>query len=113
MLRVRESFLIHLLDDECSSLIGLAKLCVFDIDSTTVPYMNQLTLSMYLLIQSALHLRQSPAALIESLHRGMIVYRRHSRESIINRALMTFVYRKAMKHLHLEIRHHVVVGKTF
>jgi hypothetical protein len=40
------------------------------------------------------------------------VYLKHRRASIINRALMTFAYRKTMKHLRLEIGHHVVVGKT-
>jgi hypothetical protein len=33
--RVRESDLLHLVDDECLSLISLAKLCgIFDIDPT-------------------------------------------------------------------------------
>jgi Mab-21 protein len=114
VLSVTESFLIHLLDDECSSLIGLAKLCgVFDINPWARECVNQLTLSMYLLIQSALRLRQLPTTFIDSFRRVMIVYHRHSHGSIINRALMIFAYRKAMKQLRSEIDHRVVLGKTF
>ena len=75
--------------------------------------MNQLTLSMYLLIQSALRLRQSSATLIESLRRVMIVYPTYPRDLFINLALMTFAYRKAMKHFRAEIGDYVVVRKTF
>jgi hypothetical protein len=109
-----DSNLIHLLDDECSSLIGLAKLCgVFDIDSLTGESVSQTTLSMYLVIQSALRLRQLPPTLIKSLRRVIIAHMRCPSEAIINRAMITFAYRKAVKHLRLEIGHHVVVGKTF
>jgi hypothetical protein len=51
---VKDSILMYQMDNECSSLIGLAKLCgVFDIDSVTVESVNQTTLLMYLVIQSA------------------------------------------------------------
>jgi hypothetical protein len=111
---VRESTLMHLVDDECSSLISSAKLCgTFDTDANIVEDVKQVTLSMYLLIQSALHLRQSPATFIKTLRNVITVYMRHSSDLIINRALMTFVYRKVIKHLRLEIGHHVVLGKTF
>jgi hypothetical protein len=100
--RVKESDLLHLVDDECVSLISLAKLCgIFDIDPTETESVTQLTLSMYLLIQSKLQLMHSTATIIEALRKVMIVHRRHDPVMTVNRAMMTFVYRKAVRHLRL------------
>jgi uridylate kinase len=76
--RVTESDLLHLVDDECVSLISLTKLCgIFDIDPTKTENVSQLTLSMYLLIQSKLQLMHSTATIIEALRKVIIVHRRH------------------------------------
>jgi hypothetical protein len=82
---VKESDLLRLADDECLSLISLAKLCgTFDIDPTMAEQVNQLTMSMYLLVQSKLQLLHSTATIIEALRKVMIVHNRHdpSRSSI-------------------------------
>jgi hypothetical protein len=58
--RVKESDLLHLVDDECLSLISLTKLCgIFDINPTKTEAVSQLTLSMHLFIQSKLQLMHS------------------------------------------------------
>jgi hypothetical protein len=58
------------------SLISLAKLCgTFDIDPTETEQVNQLTMSMYLLVQSKLQLLHSTATIIEALRKVMIVHK--------------------------------------
>jgi hypothetical protein len=85
------------------SLISLAKLCgIFDIDPTETEAVTQLTLSMYLLIQSKLQLMHSTATIIEALRKVIIVHQRHDpvrHLMTVNRAMMTFVYRKSVRHL--------------
>jgi hypothetical protein len=98
--RVMKSDLLHLVDDECLSLIGLTKLCgIFDINPRETECVNQLTLLMYLLIQSKLQLMHSAASIIEALRRVIIVHQRHDPTMTVNRAMMIFVYRKAVRHL--------------
>jgi hypothetical protein len=71
---VKESNLLHLVDDDCLSLISLTELCgVCEIDPTRTEAVNQLTLSMYLLIQYKLKLMHSSVTIIEALHKVMIV----------------------------------------
>jgi Mab-21 protein len=102
----RESNLLNLVDDECSSMIGLAKLCGrWDNDPRSSECMFQLVLSLYLFIQSALKLRKPLATIIEILGCVIVVFRKLTYEFIINRALMIFVYRKAMKHFRSIINH--------
>ena len=96
---VRNSDLLHLMDDESLSLIGLAKLCgVFDIKPLEGENLSQLTLLVYLLVQCKLRLNHPPATFIEILPIVMTTYFRHN-ENIINRSLMMFAYRKAILHL--------------
>jgi hypothetical protein len=101
VLRVKESDLLHLMDDESLSLIGLAKLCgVFDINTQETEALSQLTLSVYLLVQCKLRLKHSPATFIEVLHLVTTTYYRHrSDSSIINRTLMMLAYRRVIQHL--------------
>jgi hypothetical protein len=107
---VNESDLLHLVDDECLSLISLAKLCgVFDFDPMKIEDVTQLTLSMYLLIQSKLHLMHSTATIIETLRKVMIVHQRHDPRMTVNRAIMVFIYRKAMRLFRLTTIQRVVV----
>jgi hypothetical protein len=99
---VKESDLLHLADDECLSLISLAKLCgTFDIYPMWAEQVTQLTLLMYLSVQSKLKLLHSTATNIKALRKVMIVHKRLDRGMIVSRAMMTFVYRKAVRHLHL------------
>jgi hypothetical protein len=98
--RVTESPLLHLVDDECVSLISLTKLCgIFDINPTETETVIQLTLLMYLLIQSKLQLMHCAATIIETLHEVIIVHPRNHPENTVNRAMMTFVYRKIVRHV--------------
>jgi hypothetical protein len=60
-----------------------------------------------------IRLKQLPATFIKSLRRVMIAHLDNPRGLGTNCALMTFAYRKAMKHLCLEISHHAVVEKLF
>jgi hypothetical protein len=67
--------------------------------------MIQLTLSIYLLIQSKLQLMHSTATIIETLRKVMIVHRRLDPRDTVNRAMMTFVYRKSVRLLCTTVQH--------
>ena len=96
---VEKSDLLHLMDDESLSLIGLAKLCgLFDINSFILENVGQLPLSVYLLVQCKLRLKHPPATFIETLPIVMTTCFQVN-DYIINRSLMMFVYRKAIQHL--------------
>ena len=103
---VQMSDLLHLMDDESLSLIGLAKLCgLLDINlrqgnSPGIEFVSQLTLLVYLLVQCKLRLKHPRATFIETLRIAMATCFRHHNDDIINRSLMMFAYRKAIKHLH-------------
>ena len=100
VLNVRKSDLLSLTDDDCLSLIGLAKLCgVFDINPLGGEHLNQLTLSMYLLVQSKLRLQHSMTSLVAILPAIQSVHDIHNEIMFINRAMMTFVYRKIVLRL--------------
>jgi len=100
VLPVDGSDLYLLLDDECLLSISLARLCgVFDIDKRRSENLTQMTLSMYLLVQSKVRLRHSVTALIDILPLIQRVHDRHSERMIINRAMMAFIYRKTIKQL--------------
>ena len=100
VMRVTESDLLHLMDDESLSLIGLAKLCgLFDNNSYMLEFVSQLTLSVYLLVQCKLRLKHPPATFIEILRIVMTTYCGYPNDLIINRSLMMFAYRKAILHL--------------
>jgi len=97
---VNVSNLFMLLDDECLSLISLSRLRgVFDIDPQSVETVTQLTLSLYLLVQSKLRLRHSVTSLIDILRVIQRVHDRYRERLIINRAMMAFIYRKTVVHL--------------
>jgi hypothetical protein len=97
---VKESDLLRLVDDECVSLISLTKLCgIFDIHPAGIEAVSQLTLSMYLLIQSKLQLMHVTTAVIETLRKVMIVHQKHNPRKSVNRAMMTFAYHKAVRHI--------------
>jgi len=84
VLRVKGSdlFLLFLLDDECLSLISLARLWCFDIDPLKGENVTQLAMSMYLLVQSKIRLRHSVASLIDILPLIQRVHDRHSRPNV-------------------------------
>jgi hypothetical protein len=100
VMRVTDSDLLHLMDDESLSLIGLAKLCgVFDIDPEQIESVSQLTLSVYLLVQCKLRLKHPPATFIETLRIVMTTCFRYPSDHIVNRSLIMFAYKKALIHL--------------
>jgi Mab-21 protein len=100
VMRLKNSDLLHLLDDESLSVIGLAKLCgVFDINPQDTENITLLTSTAYLLVQCELRLKHPPALFTAAL---IIVIRacfRHENKMIINRALLMLAYRRAIQHL--------------
>ena len=93
VLRVKGSDLFLLTDDDCLSLINLARFCgVFDIDLSSGETVVQLTLSMFLLIQSKLRLRHYMTSLIDSLRVIQRVHDSNEEGRIINRAKNDGVY---------------------
>lgn len=85
---------LHLTDDDCTSLIDLAKLCgTFEISRTLHERVPQPTLSAYLLIQSKLRLKHSAATFVEILRRVVseCLEMHDFHICIINRAMLTFV----------------------
>ena len=97
ILMIDESDLLLLMDDDCLSLISLARLCgVFDINPLIIEPVTQLTMSMYLLVQSKLRLRHSMTSLIDILRVIQRVHDQHDESMITNLAMMTFVYRKTV-----------------
>jgi len=108
VLRVKKSDLLLLLDNDSLSLISLARLCgVFYIDPESSESVYQLTLSMYLLVQSKLRLEFSVKSLIDILP---VIKRVHdmfggSERAIINQAMMAFIYRKTVVHLKRRLAH--------
>lgn len=100
VMRVKESDLLHLMDDESLSLISLAKLCgLFDINPEYAEVVIQLTLSVYLLVQCKLRLQHPPATFMNALRSVVLVYFKHDSQMIINRAMLMLVYRRAIQHL--------------
>jgi len=99
-LTVKKSDLLLLLDDDCLSLISLARLCgVLDINPLSAESVSQLTLSMYLLVQSKLRLRHSVTSLIDILPVIQRVHDMYGERHIINRAMMAFIYRQTVLQL--------------
>jgi Mab-21 protein len=99
---VRKTPLFYLVDDDCMSLIGLATLCgIFndELVAVEIEAVVQLTLSLYLLIQSKLQLRHPAATFVKSLCTVINLYAKHSTQNIINRAMLMFVYFKAFRRL--------------
>jgi hypothetical protein len=93
-----KSDILYLMDDDYSSLIGLSLLCGRS-STRRLESVNQLTVSLYLLIQSKLQLSHSPATFIEVLRNVFAACLRHSILSIINRGMLMFTYRKAVRRL--------------
>jgi len=101
LLTVEKSDLLLMLDHDCLSLISLARLSgVFDRPKgpRSTEAVTQLTLSIYLLIQSKLRLRHSVTSLSDILRVIQRVHDRHDEGDIINRAMMAFIYRKTVIH---------------
>ena len=100
VLRTEGSDLLLLMDDDYLSLISLARLCgVFDMNPLDGENVIQLTLLIYLLVQSKLRLRHSMTSLIDILRVIQRVHDRYPERAIINRAMMTIVYRKTVLRL--------------
>ena len=101
LLTFTKSILLMLLDDDCVSLIGLATLCgVFDIDISQREVLLETTLSLYLFVQCKLRLRHSRSTFSNVLN--MLNHVRFlDPRKIINPALLTFVYFKAVCRLHM------------
>ena len=97
---VEQSELLMLMDDDCLSLIGLWRLCsVIDKNTFNIEGVSQLTLSMYLLVQSKLRLRHLMTSLIDILRLIQRVRDSYTKHAIINCAMMMFVYRKIVLRL--------------
>jgi hypothetical protein len=92
------SDLLYLMEDDCLSLIGLSIFCGASY-SKSGESVNQLTLLLYLLIQSKLLLSHPPATFIDDLRNVTAACLRHSVDNIINRGLLMFAYRKAVRRL--------------
>jgi hypothetical protein len=93
----RDSDLLRLMDDDYLSLIGLAKLCgSCELRRKSAEGINQLTLSVYFLVQSKLRLKHSAATFIDTLFQVKCAWFKVHREDLfaINRAMLIFVYRK-------------------
>ena len=97
VLSVNRSDLLLLMDDHCLSLISLVRLFgVFDIDPLEDESVNQLTLLMYLSVQSKLRFRHFMTSLVDILRVIQRVHDRHHESNIINRAMMTYVNPKTV-----------------
>jgi len=92
---VPSSDLLVLMDDDLLSIIGVT---VELLEPVKIDYSNlvsQLTLSLYLLVHCKLRLRHSMTSLAAVLHLVLFHYRRYPNEHIIDRLILSFVYRKA------------------
>jgi len=95
-LRAKGSDLFLLLDDDCVSLIGLARLCgVFDQNSSEL--ISQLTLSLYFYVQSKLRQKHSIESWISDLYVIERVHNEYAKHLVINRAILSCIYRKVIK----------------
>jgi hypothetical protein len=100
VMRMTESDLLNLLDNDSLSLIGLGKLFgVFDTNTKQTENVTQLTLSVYLLVQCKLRLNHPPATFTEALYSVTKAFFRHHNNMTSNCALLMFAYRKVTKHL--------------
>ena len=92
--------LLLLMDDDCLSVIGLT---VKPLKRGVIDYSNmvtQKTISLYLLVQCKLQLRHSMTSVATVLRLVQRYYLRQSVKLIIDRLLLSFIYRKARLTLH-------------
>jgi hypothetical protein len=99
LISLPDSDLLLLMDDQLVSLICLARLCGCFGNVPPAAALTQLTLLVYLLIQSKLRLKHPPDDFIESLRLLSNLHDAYHEELIIERFILSYLYRKVFAYV--------------
>jgi hypothetical protein len=88
--------MLHLMSDDVTSLAALSQLNHFDVTKIYATF-HQLTLSLYLVVETKLKLSSPLTSLVKELHRVKELHCRLPTRRVCDRLLLLFIYRKALK----------------